>query len=317
VSEARVEERLQHIVRDHLLVGSDRELSLDAPLGELGLDSLAMVNFLTSVESSFGVALPDDAWIAREPLTLEGVAALIKAAGAEEAATGPRNVPASTSSRRERLERALAKRGAPGRVAWWGILRLRRVQWFLFDRTRNVVLERRLDVADWPRIVPPPGVELRPYEADDDTLIGLWPPLEERKARRELALAMARGASALVACEGKRIVALDLLSATGEKGVHVSKPGACYGFMLEVAPAARGRGVGTALLAYSLGVAREQGFRAQLTFVKDNNREMLATATHVLGFRPIGRARRTRIAGRLWWSWAVDGVRGAGRELVL
>jgi hypothetical protein len=60
-----------------------------------------------------------------------------------------------------------------------------------------------------------------------------------------------------------------------------------------------------------------RGCRTQLTFVDEQNREMLATATHVLGFRPIGTARRTRIAGLTWWAWDVDGVRGRGSKLLL
>jgi hypothetical protein len=60
-----------------------------------------------------------------------------------------------------------------------------------FDRTRNVVLERSLEGRDLPRIDPPPGVELRPYDATGgEDLTWLWPAGEERRARRDLRRAL-------------------------------------------------------------------------------------------------------------------------------
>jgi hypothetical protein len=44
---------------------------------------------------------------------------------------------------------------------------------------------------------------------------------------------------------------------------------------------------------------------------------MLAAATQLLGFRPIGTARRLRVLGLTGWSWEVDGRRRRGRRLVL
>src|SRR5512133_167112 len=59
---AAAEQEIARIVRDELLLGSEREIPLDQPLGELGvgLDSLALVNLLTAVEGAFGVELSDD-----------------------------------------------------------------------------------------------------------------------------------------------------------------------------------------------------------------------------------------------------------------
>jgi GNAT superfamily N-acetyltransferase len=125
------------------------------------------------------------------------------------------------------------------------------------------------------------------------------------------------GAIALVAVDRNRIVALDLLSATGEEEVEVEQPGACFGYWLTEAPAARGRGIGLALVAYSLVVARERGFRTQVTWVAEDNSAMLAAATQLLGFRSIGTASRLRLLGLTRWSWDVRGRRGRGGQLVL
>lgn len=72
------------------------------------------------------------------------------------------------------------------------------------------------------------------------------------------------------------------------------------GLYLVEAPGSRGRGIGLALLAYSLRVSRELGFRAQLTAVRQDNQPMLAACVQLLGFRQIGHARRTRILGFTW-----------------
>jgi hypothetical protein len=44
---------------------------------------------------------------------------------------------------------------------------------------------------------------------------------------------------------------------------------------------------------------------------------MLAAATQLLGFRTIGSARRTHVAGVTRWSWQVGETRGRGPRLVL
>jgi hypothetical protein len=112
-------------------------------------------------------------------------------------------------------------------------------------------------------------------------------------------------------------VAVDLLSGSGGLDVEVNSPGACFGFLLTEARAARGLGIGLALTASSFGVARERGFRTQLTHVWTGNTTMLAAATQLLGFRIIGSARRMRVLGITRWSWQIRGERGRGARLVL
>jgi acyl carrier protein len=316
-----VEEHVRQIVREDVLLGSDRELPGDVSLADLGLDSLALVTFLTRVEAAFDVTLPDEIWVAREPLTLGDVAELV-ADGAR--AVEPLSLPdeharASQDGRMVRIQRSLQALGLVGRVLWPAALALARVKVFAISRSSDILLERRLQDDELPDLPPPSGVVLRPYQPSDDArLAGLWPAFEEARARRRLADALRSGALALVAVEAERVVALDLLSAVGEDDVRVIEGrGVCYGYRLVEAPAARGRGIGVALLSYSLVVARDRGFRAQVTSVQNGNRAMLVAATHLLGFRQIGSAHRVRVLGRTRWSWEVDGGRGAGPQLLL
>lgn len=321
MSRDAVEQEITRIVRDELLLGSERPIPPDKALGEagVGLDSLALVNLLTAVEADFGVDLPDDIWTARGPLSLNDLVDVV--------ATTPRTAAPTPSADRvppvqhgpmERVEFALARRGLAGRAAWAAVRFAAPAARFLLSGARHLVLERRLDDVTSPRFAAPSGIDLRLYRPSDEAgLSGLWAPYHERGGRAVLERSLREGAIALVAVERSRIVALDLFSTTGNDGVDVVRPDVCYGFALTEARSVRGRGIGLALIAYSFSVARERGLRAQLTYVWEGNAPMLAAATQLLGFMPIGTARRMRVLGVTRWSWEVDGKRGRGRRLQL
>jgi acyl carrier protein/GNAT superfamily N-acetyltransferase len=321
VSREAAQQEIVRLLREELLMGSERAIQLDAPLGELGLglDSLGLVKLLTAVEATFGVDLPDDIWVARGPLSIADLAELVAAAPVWEApAPAEVRTPSVIRGRMETAEQALAGEGLAHRAAWAGLRVLAPVKQFAFGYSRNLVLERPLDDVTTAPIEPPPGIDLRRYQpGDEGRLAGLWPGFAERHGRRFLDRSLREGAIALVAVEGGRIVALDLLSGTGEEEVDVEQPGACFGYWLTEAPAARGRGIGLALVAYSLPVARWLGFRTQVTWVAEDNTAMLAAATQLLGFRSIGTASRLRLPGYTLWSWNVRDGRGRGPRLVL
>lgn len=316
-----VEREIARIIRDELLLGSEREIPLDQPLGELGvgLDSLALVNLLTAVEAAFQVELSDDIWTERGPLSVNDLAEIVRSTRpAPSQASSVQADSALLHGRMEQLEQRLRRRGAVGRAAWTAVRVGAPVRRFLFVRTRHLVLERRLDNGIPAELSAPSGIEFRlvaPAETPD--LSGLWAPAHARRMTKVFQREVDRGAIALVASEAGRIVAVDLLSGAGGLEVEVTSPGACFGFLLAEARAARGRGIGLALATYSFRVARELGFRAQLTHVWDGNTAMLAAATQLLGFRIVGTARRTRLLGVSRWSWEIAGKGGRGPRLVL
>ena len=316
MSREAAQREIVRLVREELLFGSDRPIPPDAPLGELGvgLDSLALVRLLTAVENTFGVEVEDDVWVARGPLTVEDLAEIVTEAPGRNGARAEEEPPL-VRGRMERAEQALSHGGVLQRTAWSVVRLLGPAKQFLFGRTRTFVLERELDGAE-PRLEAPAGIALRPYAPADD-LAGLWPAFAEQHGRRFLRRQLDEGAGALVAADGDRVLALDLLSATGEDEVRVVQPETCFGYWLTEAPAARGRGIGLALVAYSLGVARELGFRTQVTWVAEDNAAMLAAATQLLGFRAIGTATRFRLLGVTRWSWDIQGRRGNGARLLL
>jgi acyl carrier protein len=323
MNRAAVEQEITRIVRDELLLGSERPIPTDKALGEvgIGLDSLALVNLFSAVETDFAVDLSDDIWTDRGPLTLEDLVEIVVAAPAPR--TPPSRPPGDRAAsfkhgRMEGIELALERRGRAGRVAWAAARLAAPLARFLFSGLRVLLLERTLEDRALTSFAPPAGVELRAYRPEDEArLEGLWAPYEERGRRLSLARNLKEGAIALVAVEGSRVVALDLLSTTGDEDVEVVRPGVCYAFALSEARSAGGRGIGLALADYSFRVARELGLRAQLTYVWEGNAPMLAAATQLLGFRPIGSGRRRRVLGVKRWSWEVDGRRGRGPRLLL
>ena len=315
-----VERAIARIIRDELLLGSEREIPFDQPLGELGvgLDSLALVNLLSAVEAAFRVELSDDIWTERGPLSVNDLAEIVRSTRPAAAPTlSAQGDSAALHGRMEQLEQRLRRRGSAGRAAWAAIRMAAPARRFLFARTQHVLLERRLDEEISTEIAPPPGIEFRlllPGERPD--LSDLWAPVHARRMTKVFQREVDRGAIALVASVGHRVVAVDLLSGSGGLDVEVNSPGVCFGFLLAEARAARGRGIGLALAAYSFRVARERGFRTQLTHVWKGNTAMLAEATQLLRFRIVGSARRMRVLGISRWSWQIRGKRGRGPRLV-
>ena len=320
MSRERAQRVITNVVREQLLLGSERRLPQDVPLGELGLDSLAVLSLVAAVEGTLGVELSDDFLTRSRPISLQD---LIEAAVAGRP-TQPagKNVPPVTPTipRMERIHRALAGRGRLGAGARAAATVGGRARQILFARSRHYLLERHLDGREQPAIETPPGIDLRPYKASDDAgLAGLWPDFHEQRSRREMERWLADGAVALVAAQGSRVVAVDFLSADGNRGEVELAPskGACWGLQLTEAPDVRGRGIGLALLAHSLRVAQQLGFLAQITAVRNDNAPMLAACVQLLGFRHLGIARRTRILGITRWSWEIDGFRQRGPRLSL
>ena len=201
ITDQEVQHEIERVLREQLLFGSERELPIDSPLGELGLDSLALLHLILAVEEMFGVHLPDDLLVRRDPLSMRDLIDMVVATPRTRPGS---SVVAPSDSKRlpphlrmERLHRWLAARG------WLGerVRTVATLAWhakrFLFERSEHYVMERRLDEGGEPTIGPPPGVDLRSYtSADQDLMAGLWPDFEERGSRRELAAPPSPGSRA-------------------------------------------------------------------------------------------------------------------------
>jgi acyl carrier protein/GNAT superfamily N-acetyltransferase len=291
------------LLRRRALAGSDREILLDAPLGEtgLGLDSLAMVEFITALEKTFEVEFPENIWIERDKFTpgnfIETIMSLRSPKSVLPQLAGELEQPEDKTP----ISASHIFRKVMARV-------YSREKYFIlaFDLTNHKAHPYRFDI------------DLTMKEAtlrDKSALSTMW---NEDLMERKLALfekRLASGYICLTAWHQSQIVGIDWLSASGDKepytGLDIKmNPGSCYGFDLSEHPQYKGKGVGLATLAYSLAVAKERGFKTQFTIVHSGNRKMLGAAVQIFGFKQVGTIETTRILNRVRSSWEIEGRRG-------
>jgi acyl carrier protein len=75
VSREEVEREIVRLLREHVLLGSDREVVLNSPIGPaVGLDSLGLMEFLAALEERFEVEFPDTLWSDRRQFTVRRLA---------------------------------------------------------------------------------------------------------------------------------------------------------------------------------------------------------------------------------------------------
>jgi acyl carrier protein/GNAT superfamily N-acetyltransferase len=277
-------------IRDRVLGGADRALPPDATLAELGFDSLGLVTVVSGLEAAVGRRFPDEYWEGRPNLRVRDLVEAVERS----------DVPTFEEPRPSSLHGVAA-----------------RVPWRLYSRQRFALLDRSLEEG-LPGPSPPPGVELRrTTAADEATLAELWPRRRRLHARRLIRRWRARGYVGLAAFEHGRALALDWLHDADPEGGVVGEAGTCLGIDLRVRRGYENRGVGVALIAYSLAVGHELGYRRQAAYVARENHSMRSACTALLGFAERGSARRTVVLGKTRWTWQRDGRAGSGPMLRL
>jgi acyl carrier protein/GNAT superfamily N-acetyltransferase len=300
------EDELVQILRAGVLSGSDRDIPVDHPVGHLGLglDSLALVEFVTALEKRYQIVLPDSLWIEAGQLTIRRLADFVDAT-LPAAAHRSRRRPlpsrwrhsAANSPYLQLLRERVQKQGVI-RTLWWaysGILS--RLVRRCYSRSTFVVLARDLDTFCAPNQPLASNLELREMSrADLPSLRSLWPSHSSSRMLDLFHQRHAAGFVCLVAVRASEIVGIDWLSATGdhspETGVTIfMKTGSCYA--LDLYEKYAGEGIGLALLTYSLVEAKRRGFHSQLGYVDSRNIPMLSAAVQLLGYRTIGSIRTT------------------------
>lgn len=78
MTQSEAETKVVAILRRNVLLESEREVDLDAPIGAagLGLDSISIAELLVAIEEEFAVELPSEAWAAGARQTARGLARL-------------------------------------------------------------------------------------------------------------------------------------------------------------------------------------------------------------------------------------------------
>ena len=318
MTRSALEREVVQILRTCVFSGSDRDVPTDCPVGKLGLglDSLALVEFVTALERRYHVVLPESLW-SEGQFTIRQLVDLLEA-------TLP---PATHRSRRRPLPSRWRHRAdnAPYwllfrerfqkqgfiRTLWWAYSSiLSRLLRRCYSRSTFVVLARELDAFCAPTQLGAPNLELREIaHADFPSLRSLWPShsnswmLDLFHKRRDA------GFICLVAVRDAEIVGIDWLSTTGdhshETGVTIlTRNRSCYG--LDLYEKYSGEGIGLALLTYSLTEAKRRGFDTQVMYVDSRNIQMLSAAVQLLGFRMIGSIRTTRVFAMRSSRWQLE-----------
>ena len=87
----------------------------------------------------------------------------------------------------------------------------------------------------------------------------------------------------------------------------------CFGLELYEDKRFMGKGVGLALLIYSLTVCKERGYAKQITWVDADNAPMLSSSVQLLGARKIGESQDKVIFSKSYTRWSIEGKKGSGK----
>lgn len=326
MSREDVEQRVVEILRRRALLGSKRGVSAKQALGDLGLDSLGLVGFVSALEGEFAIAFPDDLWTAREQLTLDHFidfvhsAAIAAKTHASSPRAGRREWTGSASSAGAEVagRRSLGRRLIPALAR-----KARRVARLVYERDHFIILCRDLNAE--PPQLPASTLELTFREAssrDLPRLDELWPAGDGSRLARLSRQRFVSGVICLTAWNHDQVVGVDWVSPHGDDesatGLRLRmSAGTCYGMDLREHERYRGRRVGLALLGFSLEESKRRGFTRQVTYVSADNVPMLSAAVQLLGFRKVGQIRTLRLLRRPRSRWTYGGRSGRDRTLVL
>lgn len=335
---SEVEREIVEVLRRSSLRGSDRQIGLDDALGEqgLGLDSLALVEFITALENRFKVELPDEFWTEREKLSIRHCAELIMQSNVtfSPTAEGYEPVPNQRStiglSWSEKAAAAMRELGAIRGIGWiLGRLVLHVTDIFYLRQKYHILI---FDVEDQPLPSYASSVDLtlRQVTAEDSSAFETFCSAityRTHTANRIMTMELFRqrlesGYVCLGAWLNDEIVAIDWWSGEGYKcpftGLRFHWPDdTCYAMELFEHPEHTGKGVGLSLLAFSLATAKERGYRYQVAMVIGKNVKMLSASVQLFGFVKIGEIDTTRVLFKPLSSWQIDGASGRGGSVLL
>lgn len=317
MSRGELERSVLALLRKQALSGSTREVALDEPLGELGLDSLGLLSFLVALEKVHDVEMPEDLWTANPRLTIANLVDLVEAAGPGAVGASDPEEPRAPAGADARVDALRAHRPLQ-RLVRGGMRRFKRLLRPVYRFEGRVFLERPLDAGPLPSS--PTALELVLREASKDEASSIDVPWGPSRANRDRWVRS--GNVCLTAWHAGALVGIDWIAATGEDeavtGLRLRvRPGTCFGLGLDEDPAFEGRGVGLSLLAYSLAESRRRGFTRQVTMVATHNVRMLTASLQLMGFQVFGESRTISIFRRPRTRWRIHGTAGRGQEVLL
>ena len=324
-----IEKEIVSLLRDSSLAGSRREITLHAVLGEqgLGLDSLALTQFIVALENRFGIEFPETIWIERGQLKLQdlidiiaeipkpAVASVIQKHPQPAFDALPQGVTGTASAVREKGYLSLSLRILSHIVNSFIYLFYREDSFYIlsFDLVNQPI----------PNYEAPESIVIVEASPDDiSTVQQVWHPSQRNRKTRSFKDRLALGHTCYVARTNGTVAAIDWMASTEifepTTAIKVKfSHGSCYGFDLIEHPDYRGRAIGLAMLTYCLRRNKEDGFKTHYTIVHSDNEKMLLASIQLIGFKQIGQIITKRFFKRPYPGWKINNQSGAGRELTL
>lgn len=329
MSASEIEAGVISMLRRSALGGSDRDIQTSDQLGELGLglDSLALVEFVTALENQYGIQFPDDFWVERGQLTLQHFIDVI-------AESNRPTKQSSSISKGEITEKSQADEKPKTKLETIAMVIeaegwLRGSYWIfkkLLGRIyradqKRFILAYDLKRNDIPKYSPDIDIDLRIADINDEKALS---KIEVVQHDKEMNTDLFRnrldsGFLCFVAYHNGQIIGVDWVSDQGNDdyvntGLKFEmEKDSCYGLELYEDKRFIGKGVGLALLIYSLTVCKERGYAKQITWVDGDNAPMLSSSVQLLGARKIGETQDKIIFSKPFTRWTIEGKKGSGK----
>lgn len=323
-----VEREVIRTLRQCALNGSDREISLNQSVGQLGigLDSLSLLEFILALERTFNIKFSDGFWTERGQLVLQDVVDAIMASATPTLAKRQdfRSPPAKkTQGYAAKMAATIREKGLLKGLAMLAYRLLARLVRNIYEREEFMILSRGLSESPFPEYFSSMDLTFRVIKRADDfaTLNGFWETSQGREKIKIFNYRFKKGYICLTASHHDKIIGVDWLSEIGDHELLTDltikmRPGACYGLDLDEHRLYQGKGVGLALLTYSLAETQRRGFHTQVTIVSTRNVKMLSAATALLGYKKNGHIATTRIFRKPRSRWQVGEQTGCGPLLL-
>jgi acyl carrier protein/GNAT superfamily N-acetyltransferase len=304
VTHAHLEKEVVSVLRRVALGGSDREIRSSDPLGEfgLGLDSLALIGFITALENRFGIDIPETIWVDRGQLTLQDLVDLIaESVDKHDFPAPPQNFepvpidPTTTESTAWGKLKAIAEQKGLFSALFWAMGKARRKCLNLFyQKDRFYILSFDLTGQAIPTIPAPQGTRSGEVTPDDlPATEGLWSPGAAAEKKRLFLQRLKDGYTGYATWLDGQIVGLCWVTRDGDfepdTGLHIRlREHSSYGLDLNEHPGYPGQGIGLATIAYSLRQSQATGHKYQYSVVHSHNERMLRASIQLLGLKKIG-----------------------------
>jgi acyl carrier protein/GNAT superfamily N-acetyltransferase len=305
--------------------GSLREISDSDSLGEFGfgLDSLALLHFITALEKRFDVEIPETVWVDRGQLNFKDLVGLIVEAFKDSELPSRIASESGSLSRWKKLAAVARREGLIPMVKWAAGKAFAEGSAQLYSRDRYYILSFDLASRTIPTVTAPHGASLREVAIDDlRSAEGLWHKSKVREKHRLFETRLENGFNGYATWIDGRIAGLCWVTMRGDHepqtGLHIKTgEGACYGLDLEEHPDYRGQGVGLATIVYSMCGARERGCRSLYSVVHSGNERMLGASIQLLGYSTVGEIITERYLGRPKSVCVIGGRVVEGKVLLL